>query len=260
MSSTKILIATVPDTQGKTYITSATSTNLRTMLPAKPTAVTIGSSNNGVRPRPSCLADLDPKPNPGPRKRQRLNHLSPDEKLMRRKMKNRVAAQTARDRKKALMERLEDKIYEFEVQQTKILDENSLLRARNQKLEAENRELRKRLCLDVDTDAESDKSFHVTVKEEAESPESAALDVPPQQEQAQFLSSLMAMMFTWSLMFYLEFLVKSMGKALPSKAQSQLTSHMKVEEIPSVQVAPIHQPQPPPWWGPQQQTWNPSKN
>lgn len=35
------------------------------------------------------------------------------------------------------------------------------------------------------------------MKEEAESPESAALDVPPQQEQAQFLSSLMAMMFTW---------------------------------------------------------------
>lgn len=69
-------------------------------------------------------------------------------------MKNRVAAQTARDRKKALMERLEDKIYEFEVQQTKILDENSLLRARNQKLEAENRELRKRLGLDVDTDTE----------------------------------------------------------------------------------------------------------
>lgn len=68
-------------------------------------------------------------------------------------MKNRVAAQTARDRKKALMERLEDKIYEFEVQQTKLVEENSHLRSRNQKLEAENRELRKRLGLDVmDTD------------------------------------------------------------------------------------------------------------
>lgn len=70
-------------------------------------------------------------------------------------MKNRVAAQTARDRKKALMERLEDKIYEFELQQSRLVEENSTLRSRNQKLEAENKELRKRLGLDeMDTDSQ----------------------------------------------------------------------------------------------------------
>jgi len=45
-----------------------------------------------------------------PRKRQKLDHLSLEQKIMRRKMKNRVAAQTARDRKKSYMDDLEHKI------------------------------------------------------------------------------------------------------------------------------------------------------
>ena len=41
------------------------------------------------------------------RKRANLDHLSPEEKLMRRKLKNRVAAQNARDKKRTKMEEME---------------------------------------------------------------------------------------------------------------------------------------------------------
>lgn len=44
------------------------------------------------------------------RVRAKLDHLTPDEKLNRRKMKNRIAAQTARDRKRERIDKLEDQV------------------------------------------------------------------------------------------------------------------------------------------------------
>nr|XP_034954612.1 LOW QUALITY PROTEIN: X-box-binding protein 1 [Zootoca vivipara] len=84
---------------------------------------------------------------PPPRKRQRLAHLSPEEKALRRKLKNRVAAQSARDRKKARMGELERQAVELEAENQKLLAENQALRERTHSLARENRELRLRLGL-----------------------------------------------------------------------------------------------------------------
>uniref|UniRef100_A0A673GNH3 X-box-binding protein 1 n=1 Tax=Sinocyclocheilus rhinocerous TaxID=307959 RepID=A0A673GNH3_9TELE len=83
------------------------------------------------------------------RKRQRLTHLSPEEKALRRKLKNRVAAQTARDRKKAKMGDLEQQVLELELENQKLHVENRLLRAKTSDLLSENEELRQRLGLDT---------------------------------------------------------------------------------------------------------------
>nr|XP_055054534.1 LOW QUALITY PROTEIN: X-box-binding protein 1 [Misgurnus anguillicaudatus] len=89
--------------------------------------------------------------NSGPpmRKRQRLTHLSPEEKALRRKLKNRVAAQTARDRKKAKMGELEQQVLELELENQKLDLENTLLREKMSDLLSENEELRQRLGLDT---------------------------------------------------------------------------------------------------------------
>ncbi|CAJ1069471.1 LOW QUALITY PROTEIN: X-box-binding protein 1 [Xyrichtys novacula] len=96
-------------------------------------------------------SDSDSNSSAGPpvRKRQRLTHLSPEEKALRRKLKNRVAAQTARDRKKAKMGELEQQVLELELENQKLHIENRLLREKTGGLMTENEELRQRLGLDT---------------------------------------------------------------------------------------------------------------
>ncbi|XP_029366468.1 LOW QUALITY PROTEIN: X-box-binding protein 1 [Echeneis naucrates] len=96
-------------------------------------------------------SDSDSNTSAGPpvRKRQRLTHLSPEEKALRRKLKNRVAAQTARDRKKAKMGELEQQVLELELENQKLHIENRLLREKTNGLLTENEELRQRLGLDT---------------------------------------------------------------------------------------------------------------
>ncbi|XP_039218806.1 LOW QUALITY PROTEIN: X-box-binding protein 1 [Crotalus tigris] len=127
-----------------------------------------------------------PSPSPPPRKRQRLGHLSPEEKALRRKLKNRVAAQSARDRKKARMGELERQAVELEAENQKLLAENRRLRERAQSLSRENHDLR--LCLGLPAlkvESQEETASIAPGGAETGSSESAALRlrVPPQQGQ-----------------------------------------------------------------------------
>ncbi|RWS19520.1 putative transcription factor XBP-1-like protein [Leptotrombidium deliense] len=79
------------------------------------------------------------------RKRERLDHLTVEQKLQRRKLKNRVSAQTARDRKKAKITDLESKFSVSISEVMKVRRENELLRRKFEQLEAENEKLKMQL-------------------------------------------------------------------------------------------------------------------
>uniref|UniRef100_A0A1Y1M654 X-box-binding protein 1 n=1 Tax=Photinus pyralis TaxID=7054 RepID=A0A1Y1M654_PHOPY len=75
-------------------------------------------------------------------KKRRLDHLTWEEKVQRKKLKNRVAAQTSRDRKKAKMEEMEQALQELFYKNEELIKECKELRATNKKLNEENSTLR----------------------------------------------------------------------------------------------------------------------
>jgi len=75
------------------------------------------------------------------RKRANLDHLSPEERLQRRKLKNRVAAQNARDKKKAQTEEMEKLLDQMRAEKDKLQEENNRLQSFNAQLQLENASL-----------------------------------------------------------------------------------------------------------------------
>uniref|UniRef100_A0A8C9MRJ5 X-box-binding protein 1 n=1 Tax=Serinus canaria TaxID=9135 RepID=A0A8C9MRJ5_SERCA len=209
------------------------------------------------------------------RKRQRLTHLSPEEKALRRKLKNRVAAQSARDRKKARMTELEQQVVELEEENQKLLRENQLLRERTCNLARENQELRCRLGLDALKTEEGDE-FQVVKESQVDeirlvtgSAESAALRlrVPLQQVQAQ--QSPFLIVSTWILMavtlqtlslisYWAFWTVWTQSCFSNMLIQSQHAWKSWTKRSLEKQI-PYHPPSLP-LWGPHQPSWKPLMN
>ncbi len=78
-----------------------------------------------------------------------------------RKLKNRVAAQTARDRKKAHMDGLEERLKALEEKSKRLLQENHQIRHQNSLLLEENKELKKRLGMDESEIKATQVGFHL---------------------------------------------------------------------------------------------------
>ncbi|XP_012057249.1 PREDICTED: uncharacterized protein LOC105620358 [Atta cephalotes] len=71
-------------------------------------------------------------------KKRRLDHLTWEEKLQRKKLKNRVAAQTSRDRKKARLDELEETVRTQKERNELLTQECAMLRSQNELLTSQN--------------------------------------------------------------------------------------------------------------------------
>merc|ERR1711963_644136 len=82
--------------------------------------------------------DSSQQPEQPVRKRANLDHMSTEEKMMRRKLKNRVAAQNARDKKRVKMDEMEEKIKRLEQQNKMLMEKQQDLINLSQRLMKEN--------------------------------------------------------------------------------------------------------------------------
>ncbi|VDK88282.1 unnamed protein product [Litomosoides sigmodontis] len=129
------------------------------------------------------------------RKRERLNHLTAEEKQNRRKLKNRVAAQTARDRKKYRASKLEEAVRMLILENGKLREENKNLKKACEELKGHNVKLKDLLSNNQERD-ESCSEAEVSSSMPSSSLGSAeSIRGPQQREQAMMRSLPILMLF-----------------------------------------------------------------
>jgi Basic region leucine zipper len=135
--------------------------------------------------------------------------------FLRRKLKNRVAAQTARDRKKQHMNELEEMIAILQCENKQLVTENEDLRRTKATLLEENKQLKQRLEMtsnSVDVKPELDV---VTRKLSDAVTESAVLDTPLQRETVRTSIQLTAAYYlAWLTLLLLAFICVTIHNAM----------------------------------------------
>ncbi|XP_014244298.1 X-box-binding protein 1 [Cimex lectularius] len=176
------------------------------------------------------------------RVRRRLDDLTPDEKLKRKKLKNREAAQTSRDKKKAYVNDLETTVKTLRIQNDSLMSQVLLLLSEKEELIKKAERLEKELKM---------------AKEGRDNSGSAVPAIPLQKEKTSPLlvqktglhSTTMTACWIW--MTFLGLMTSPIHPTSKSLKRLQTLSANKLKNW-RTRCLRLRQ-----WWGPNQKAWNP---
>lgn len=186
---------------------------------------------------------------PAPSRKRRLDHLTWEEKMQRKKLKNRVAAQTSRDRKKAKMDEMENRINYFMEVNERLTKEVESLKTLNERLLNENASLR--------SEAAAARTV-AAAPGPAESTPQQKDGAPTAIRAARLLLAMCLLSQTSSLTSTpTSTSTPSINLQTPSskRLMQVLQERLKISQSATLESALKELK----WWGPQQSTWNPMK-
>jgi len=203
------------------------------------------------------------------RKRKCLDDFTPQERMVRRKLKNRVAAQNARDRKKLRMDQLETIVTRLEKENKDLKRSNEELRVNMNKLMVQNEEIRTQFGLnnfpevkDIKPQLDENNEIITTptvfdhdhiIKSKPEGPvEHASLNVSlPQKFQALLVSLITIWLTNPRMANYLTSLSKTkqekvlkvmlQKKLLLKQKQRSAKTHRSIQLLLQMNLSPIFQ-------------------
>ncbi|XP_023941798.1 X-box-binding protein 1 [Bicyclus anynana] len=191
------------------------------------------------------VVDVAPSP---PSRKRRLDHLTWEEKMQRKKLKNRVAAQTSRDRKKAKMDEMESRIQHFMDKNDRLIAEVENLKAMNERLLSENAALRSEAAARTVAGAPGPAESHPQQKE----------GPPPALRAARLLLTMCLLSQTSShTSTPTTTSTRCTSSLTPSsrRLMQLLQERLTMSKSGSLESALKELK----WWGPQQSNWNPVK-